>query len=233
MANDVYTFISYGDEKKDWDLFTAEIAEIEYNQNNNNVDGMNNLMSALFPEHKGNYYDWDYNETGDVLDTKWCNIHQVDEGSIEFHSAWNAPTKLIKRILKTFGRNNFHLRIEDNDWGVIGDAQTTTLHIDGLHYEKCSNWEVKCLTATYYQKFVAALKGKYKSAKELLEENTFYNDDVIDRYEAVDFIQPKLFSDLDDVVCELSCMGQQGEWKFNKELLLNGLSNTSLKEALA
>ena len=26
---------------------------------------------------------------------------------------------------------------------------------------------------------------------------------------------------------------QQGDWKFNKDLLLNGLSNTSLKEALA
>jgi hypothetical protein len=223
MANDVYTYISYGDEKKDWDLFTAEIAEIEYNQSQpQDASGMNKLMASLFPEHKGNYYDWDYDVSGDVLDTKWCNIHNVDEGSIEFHSAWNAPTKLIKRILTTFGRNNFHLRIEDNDWGVIGDAES-----------RGNDYSVKCLTATYYQKFVAALKGRYKSAKELLEENTFYNDDVIDRYEAVDFIQPRLFSDLDDVVCELSCMGQQGEWKFNKDLLLNGLSNTSLKEALA
>ena len=46
------------------------------------ASGMNKLMASLFPEHKGNYYDWDYDVTGDVLDTKWCNIHNVDEGSL-------------------------------------------------------------------------------------------------------------------------------------------------------
>ena len=128
------------------------------------------------------YYDWDWDVTGDVLDTKWCHIHQVDEGSIELHSAWNAPTKLIKRISQTFGRYGLHIRIEDNDWGVIGDAKTHSLCGDDCFdcNKKSEHWQVKCLTATYYQKFVAALKGKYKSAKELLEENTFYNDDVID-----------------------------------------------------
>ena len=109
MANDVYTYISYGDEKKDWDLFTAEIAEIEYNQSQpQDASGMNKLIASLFPEHNGNYYDDTYTVWCDVLDTKWCHIHQVDEGSIEFHSAWNAPTGLIKRIQKTFGVNNSH-----------------------------------------------------------------------------------------------------------------------------
>ena len=226
MANDVYTYISYGDEKKDWDLFTAEIAEIEYNQSQpQDASGMNKLIASLFPEHNGNYYDDTYTVWCDVLDTKWCHIHNVDAGgSIEFHSAWNAPTGLLYRIQKVFGKKGFCVRIEDNDWGVIGDAEY-----------KNGAYQTKCLTATYYQKFVSALKGKSKKLKELLEGNTFYNDDVIDRYEAVDFINPVFFTYLENVVGELSCgsHNQTDLWKFNKDLLLNGLSNTSLKEASA
>ncbi len=241
MANDVYTFISYGDDNKDWDLFTKEIAFVEYNQSNQDGTAINQMMASLFPEHHKcddvTYYDWDWDVTGDVLDTKWCHIHQVDEGSIELHSAWNAPTKLIKRISQTFGRYGLHIRIEDNDWGVIGDAKTHSLCGDDCFdcNKKSEHWQVKCLTATYYQKFVAALKGRYKSAKELLKDTTFYNDDCLDRYEAVSFINPVLFSDLEDVVCELSCSASNPKdlWKFNKDNLLNGLSDTTLKEALA
>ena len=80
FLNDVYTYISYGDENKDWDLFTAEIANEEYHKGTpQDGTAINKLMASLFPEHKGNYYDWDWNESGDVLDTKWCHIHQVDD----------------------------------------------------------------------------------------------------------------------------------------------------------
>ena len=76
MANDVYTYISYED-NKEWDLFTAEIADYEYNTDLD--EGMNKVISTLFPEHKGKYYEDTYTVWSEVLDSKWCHIHQVDE----------------------------------------------------------------------------------------------------------------------------------------------------------
>jgi len=248
MANDVYTTIRF-DDNADWDLFTAGIAEIEYKHSQPfGFSGMNKLIAVLFPEEKGNYYDWYNDKSCEVIDTKWCNIHNVDEGSIEFHSAWNAPTGIINRIQNTFDKFGMCLRIEDYDCGIIGDVKPNTLQSNGLHYEKGDGWEVRCLSASYYNKYVAALKGHYKSAKELLADTSYHNDEVIDRYEAVSFINPVFFDNVDWIVSELSVNAVSNHkitnngkptnyclkdlWKFDKDKLLNGLSNTSLKEAL-
>ena len=168
MANDVFTYVTYYQNKK-WEQFTKAIAEIESSTED---CGMSQLMKSLFPEHHECddivYYNWDWDETGDVLDTKWCHIHQVDEGSIEFHSAWNAPTGLLNRICHTFGKSGFACRIEDSDWGVIGDV------VVGNDY-----YFVKCLTNTYYNDFIKHARGRSKELNNLLAGQSFWDDDIM------------------------------------------------------
>jgi len=228
MANDVYTVISYSDNKR-WMDFTKQIeqAEVAYIENHLLIDGMKLVEDLLFSR------ELDEDNYVDKIGSKWCNLFQIGSmgryyhGSyLETHSAWCSPTGLLQRIVDEFGADGLSLRIEDNDWGILGDVQY-----------KNGSYQTKGLSANYYQKFIASLKVRNTNAKIILSDTSFYNDECLDRYEAVDFINPISFGSLEDVVYSLSCFPSQEErrdyeWKFDKRDLLNGLSCNTLREIM-
>ena len=127
MANDIYTRVSL-----ESDDFTKFVGELEKDSEPDKT-----LISTMYPnETDTESWDWYSNNVG----AKWCYVDQLDDNSIEFHSAWSSPVGLIVKLADRFGIKEMSVQSEDVDWGCISRNPNLTMEIIEKYPDKPWNW---------------------------------------------------------------------------------------------